>query len=68
VPLLHIHLLEGRDERVLHELAAAVSQETARVLNVPLERVRVLIDEVPRTHWCIGGRPMSELRPTTGDR
>ena len=60
MPWLQVNVLDGRNEAVLEELMAGLSKTTADVLGVPIESVRVLINEVPTTHWGVGGTPMSQ--------
>lgn len=62
MPLVHIHILEGRSEEKVQKLIANVSQTVADTLEVPLERVRVLVTEVPLTHWGVAGKSMAERR------
>lgn len=62
MPLVQIHILEGRSEEKVQKLIANVSHTVAETLEVPLERVRVLVSEVPLTHWGVAGKTMSELR------
>jgi 4-oxalocrotonate tautomerase len=58
MPWLQVNVLEGRDDETLLELMDALSSATARVLDVPVERVRVLINEVPTQRWGVGGKPI----------
>jgi 4-oxalocrotonate tautomerase len=50
-----------------HTLADAVTKAVTAVLDVPLEWVTVLIDEVERENWAIGGRlQLDKLGPGYG--
>jgi 4-oxalocrotonate tautomerase len=60
MPIVNIQILKGRPEEKIRNLIANVSTTVAETLEVPVERVRVLITEVPHTHWGVGGQPMSE--------
>lgn len=61
MPLVRIDVLAGRPPELLEELIAAVSETVARTLDVPIERVRVLVNEVPPHLWGIGGVPASRV-------
>lgn len=60
MPIAHIHLLEGRDQKQKAELIRRVSHSIAEVLEVPLETIRVILDEVPPQHWGVGGEPIGK--------
>lgn len=61
MPIVHIHLLGGRDAALVGECARQVAQTVQRTLQVPLDTVRVLVQEVPRSHWLIGDQTRAEL-------
>ncbi|MNP87604.1 2-hydroxymuconate tautomerase [compost metagenome] len=54
--------MEGRSEEQKEAMIREVSEALARTLDSPLDRVRVLITELPKSHWGIGGEPASKLR------
>jgi len=60
--LLRITMLEGRSTEQKAELARAFSAAAAAAFDVPLAEVRLIIQEVPPTHWTVGGISMAELR------
>jgi 4-oxalocrotonate tautomerase family enzyme len=62
IPLIRMALMEGRSTQKLHEVMAAMSEVTARVLGANPTRVRVQIDHVVPDRWAIGGQPASVLR------
>lgn len=62
MPLVRIDLLRGRPTELLQLLIARVSQVVAETLDTPIERVRVLVNEVPPELWGIGGEPASKVR------
>ena len=47
---------EGREA-----LLVALTEATARTLDAPKETVRVIVEEVPKTHWGIGGTSAASL-------
>lgn len=54
MPIVHIILVEGRDnirvERCIREVARTVSE----TLGVPIDTVRVIADEVPPNRFAVG--------------
>jgi 4-oxalocrotonate tautomerase len=54
--------MEGRSAEQKEAMIREVSEALARTLDSPLDRVRVLISEVPKDHWGIGGEPASKVR------
>ncbi|MGO4185670.1 tautomerase family protein, partial [Paenibacillus sp. TAF43_2] len=42
-------------------LIASVTETIAAELNSPKERIRVLVTEIPSTHWGIAGVPAAEI-------
>lgn len=55
MPLAMIYMLEGRDSQKKERLIAEVTDAICRSLEAPRESVRVVLQEVPKTHWGIGG-------------
>jgi 4-oxalocrotonate tautomerase len=61
-PLIKIYLMEGRPLELLHRLLREMSALVAEILQIPIDQTRVLLTEIPVTHWGIGGVPASEAR------
>lgn len=61
MPLAQITLMEGRSPEQLRALIAEVTQAIVRAVDAPAQNVRVVIQEVPKTHWGIGGVSAKEL-------
>ena len=66
MPFVRIDLLEGRPREKLKRLIRNVSEVVAGTLDTPIERVRVVINEVPADLWGIGGVPASETDRAPG--
>jgi 4-oxalocrotonate tautomerase len=62
MPIAHVSILEGRPREKKVELIRRVTAAIADSLEVPRERVRVLVQEVPHDQWGIGGETVAELR------
>ncbi len=60
MPLAQIHILEGRSPELKKQLIEEVTQAISRSLGVPPANVRVLLYELPKDHWAVGGVTMAE--------
>ena len=64
MPLVEVTLVQGRTPQqlraLLHELHGAV----VRSIGAPAQSVRVLIQEVPATHWAAGDVTIAERSAT----
>lgn len=61
MPIVQVNMMEGRSdeqkEAVIREITAAL----VRAVNAPPESVRVLINEMPKQHFGIGGSSAKKL-------
>ncbi|HLR68285.1 MAG TPA: 4-oxalocrotonate tautomerase [Virgibacillus sp.] len=55
MPLVNMQIMEGRPESKINDLIKNVTETVSETLDSPKENVRVIIHEVPKTHWGIGG-------------
>ncbi len=60
MPIINIQILEGRPTEKVIELIKNVTDTVSETLDAPKENIRVLVTEVPKTHWGKGGIPVSE--------
>lgn len=60
MPIIHVQILEGRPKEKVAEVIRNITHTVAETLDAPTESIRVLVTEVPKTHWGIAGIPMSE--------
>lgn len=56
MPIILAKIIAGRPPEKLEHFIQAVTAAAATALDAPPESVRVLIEEVPKTHWGIGGK------------
>lgn len=61
MPLVNIQLIEGRDEKKIKEVIKNVTDVVSETLDAPKETVRVIVSEIPKTHWGIGGIPKADM-------
>lgn len=55
MPIIHAHILEGRSPEAIGKMISAVTEAVAASLDADPATVRVLVHEMPKTHWGIGG-------------
>jgi len=67
VPVVTIHMEKGRPIEKKRSLADAVTKAVAVALDVPQEWVTVIVDEIERENWAIGGQlQLDKLGPDYG--
>ncbi|MEX2416569.1 MAG: 4-oxalocrotonate tautomerase [Paenibacillaceae bacterium] len=59
MPIIQVQILEGRPKEKIIELIQNVTNTVSETLDAPIETIRVLVTEVPKTHWGRGGVPIS---------
>ncbi len=62
MPIVHIHLLAGRDAGRKRELIRAVTAAVCDTLQAPAESVRVVLHEMAFENYGIAGLPVKEYR------
>ncbi len=60
MPLVDVSMMEGRSPRQIRELITGLTDAVERALGVPRENVRVIVREVPATHWAAGDQTLAE--------
>ena len=61
MPLIIARILEGRPADKVEQLIEALTAAAAETLAAPRDSVRVIVEEVPKTHWGIGGKTAKSL-------
>jgi len=65
MPLVEVTLVEGRSAKQLRALITALTEAVVGAVGAPKENVRVVVREVPATHWAAGDVTIAE-RDTAG--
>jgi 4-oxalocrotonate tautomerase len=60
MPIALIKILEGRSPEKKRRLIESVSQAMAESLDMPIDGVRVLVEEVPPDCWGRGGKTVAD--------
>lgn len=62
MPLIEVTLVEGRRADQLRELISGLTRAVVDAVDAPVDSVRVVIREVPATHWAAGDVTVAERR------
>ncbi len=62
MPLIEVSLAQGRSEQQIRTMIHEVHEAVLRTVDTKPEYIRVIVREVPRTHWATGDVTLSELR------
>ncbi|WP_433380871.1 tautomerase family protein [Streptosporangium sp. CA-115845] len=60
MPLVEVTLTEGREPGAIRALIHEVHAAVERSLGAPAPSIRVIVREVPRTHWAAGDQTLAE--------
>jgi 4-oxalocrotonate tautomerase len=60
MPLIQVNIIEGRPPEKIRALIENLTDTVSETLDAPKQSVRVLVTEMPATHWGIAGVPASE--------
>lgn len=61
MPVAQINILEGRSDEQKETLIREVTDAISRSLGAPPESVRIIITEMPKQHFGIGGQSARKL-------
>ncbi|MGG1661973.1 4-oxalocrotonate tautomerase [Brevibacillus sp. NRS-1366] len=61
MPFIQVQMIAGRPEEKVKELIANLTSTVCETLGAPKENVRVIVTEVPKSHWGIGGVPAADI-------
>jgi 4-oxalocrotonate tautomerase len=62
MPLIQVNIMEGRPPEKIKALIENITDTVVETLDAPKASVRVLVTEMPKTHWGIAGVPASERK------
>ncbi|MGR3741758.1 2-hydroxymuconate tautomerase [Companilactobacillus sp. DQM5] len=55
MPIVHIDLVEGRSNEQLKKMVKDVTQAISDSVDVPTERVHIIINEMKKENYSVGG-------------
>lgn len=60
MPLVEVSLAEGRTPQQIRELITRLTDAVEQALGSPRGNIRVLVREIPPTHWAAGDQTLAE--------
>ena len=60
MPFIYVTLTEGRDPESLRALITALTDAVEQAVGAPRASIRVVLREVPTTHWAAGDVTIAE--------
>lgn len=60
MPYVTVKMLEGRTEEQKRDLCEKVTEVVAETTGVPVEKVVVFIEEMPKNHYAVAGKRLSD--------
>jgi 4-oxalocrotonate tautomerase len=66
MPLVQVTMGEGRTPEQIRSLIRALAAAVADSIDAPKGNVRVVVHEVPLTHWAAGDITLAERKSRTG--
>jgi 4-oxalocrotonate tautomerase len=61
MPIVQISMIQGRTPEKKEQLIKKVTEAIIEVLKVPADRVRIVLNEVPKENLGYGGVPLSKV-------
>ena len=65
MPLVTMHMFPGRTPEQKAGVVRGITDTVVRELGVKAETVEVLLIEVPREHWALGGNLANQQTPVS---
>ena len=60
MPVIRVEMLAGRTVEQKRELVAVLTRETARIAKTNPDSIFVVIEDVAKENWGVGGKLMSD--------
>ncbi len=60
MPLVQVTLAQGRSPEQLRTLISKITDAVAEAVDAPPQNIRVVLYEVPKTHWAAGDVTLQE--------
>ena len=62
MPVVHVNMWKGTSDEAIKKIIAGITQVFVD-MGIPAQAVEVIVHEIPKAHWGIGGKPATEVRP-----
>jgi len=64
MPVVDVKVWKGISEDIIKKIISGITDVFVD-LGIPKQAVEVIIQEIPKEHWGIDGKPATESRPNT---
>jgi 4-oxalocrotonate tautomerase len=64
MPIVDVKMWKGVSQQAVEQIISGITKVFVE-LGVPEHAVEVIVYEIPKTHWGVGGRPASKGMPDT---
>ncbi|MBU8905835.1 2-hydroxymuconate tautomerase [Desertibacillus haloalkaliphilus] len=61
MPIVTVKMLEGRNDDQKRALVEKVTNAVSDTVDAPKEKVQVIIEEMPKTHYGVAGTRISDM-------
>lgn len=61
MPLIEVNLAQGRSAQQIRTMIHEVHEAVLRTVDTKSDYIRIIVREVPRTHWATGDVTVAEL-------
>ncbi len=61
MPIMVVHMMEGRSNEQKERLIEKLTDAAVEALDAPRQSVRVMLQEMPKTHFGVGGVTAEKL-------
>ncbi len=61
MPVIQVSLWKGFSQEKIKEVISGITDVFVK-MGIPAHAVEIIINEIPKTHWGIEGKPASESR------
>jgi 4-oxalocrotonate tautomerase len=62
MPVVEVKMWKGTSVEAVEQLISGITKVFVE-LEIPEQAVEVIVQEIPKTHWGIGGTPASKSMP-----
>jgi len=62
MPIIDVKMWKGVSEDAVEQIITGITKVFVD-LGIPEQAVEVTVQEIPKTHWGIGGKPASKVMP-----
>ena len=62
MPVIEVKMWKGTSVEAVEQIISGITKVFVE-LGIPERAVEVLVQEIPKTHWGLGGKPASNAMP-----